>query len=60
MAISELVTLEWRFLLLNGYEIEASVDEQEEVIIAVASGKMSRSELAEWLAERLVERNRPA
>jgi len=48
------------FLLLNGHEIEASVDEQEDVIITVASGKMSRSVLSEWLAEHLVDRNRPA
>ena len=30
------------FLLLNGHEIDALVDEQEKIIIAVASGKVSR------------------
>ena len=37
------------FLLLNGHEIDASVDEQEQIIIGVASGKVSRIELGEWL-----------
>jgi death on curing protein len=46
------------FLLLNGYEIDASVDEQEKIIIDVASGKVSRIELSEWLREHMVVRNR--
>ena len=46
------------FLLLNGHEIEASVDEQETIIIGVASGKISRIELSEWLREHMVVRNR--
>lgn len=46
------------FLLLNGQEIEASVDEQEKIIIGVASGKISRIELSEWLSQHLVERSR--
>jgi death on curing protein len=48
------------FLLLNGYEIEGSVDEQEELIIGVASGKVSRIELGEWLARHLIVAKRPA
>lgn len=32
------------FLLLNGHEIDASVDDQEKIIIDVASGKVSRIE----------------
>src|SRR4051794_1376508 len=40
------------FLVLNGYEINASVDEQERVIFGVATGSMSRSQLRGWLAER--------
>jgi death-on-curing protein len=46
------------FLLLNGHEIDASVDEQEKIIIGVASGKISRIELSEWLHEHIVVRNR--
>ena len=48
------------FLLLNGYELEALVDEQEQVIIGVASGRISRSEFSEWLAKHLIEIERPA
>jgi len=46
------------FLLLNGHEIDASVDEQEQIIIEVASGKVPRIELGEWLREHVVVRNR--
>ena len=42
------------FLLLNGHEIEASVDEQEQIIMGVASGQISRIELSEWLREHMV------
>jgi len=35
------------FLLLNGYEIGASTDQQERLVLDVASGKMSRVELSE-------------
>jgi death-on-curing protein len=37
------------FLILNGYEIEASTDEQERVILQVASGEMRREVFTEWL-----------
>ena len=37
------------FLILNGYEIIASVDEQERVMIEIAAGKMSRANFSEWL-----------
>jgi len=43
------------FLLLNGYEVEASIDEQERVILDVASGELDRDRLAQWLATHLVE-----
>jgi death-on-curing protein len=38
-------------LLLNGHEIVASVDQQEEVIIAVASGTMSRDEFEQRVTQ---------
>ena len=44
------------FLLLNGYEIDALVDDQERVMLDVASGQMSRAELSEWLSRHIVER----
>ena len=43
------------FLVLNGYEINASVDEQEAVMLDVASGLIDRARLADWL-ERHVAR----
>ncbi len=43
------------FLLLNGYELEASVDEQERIILAVAAGEMSRDEFSAWVERHLVE-----
>jgi len=48
------------FLLLNGHEIDASVDEQEKVIIDIASGKVSRIELSEWISTHIVVRNDPS
>jgi death on curing protein len=36
-------------LMLNGYEIEAGVDEQERVILAIAAGEMKREEFTGWL-----------
>lgn len=41
------------FLFVNGHEIAASIDEQEHIIISVASGKMARIDLGEWLREHL-------
>jgi death-on-curing protein len=36
------------FLLLNGCEIQASVDEQERLMLDVASGTLDRERLADW------------
>lgn len=44
------------FLILNGYEIEADVDEQEQLIVGVAAGNIKREELEEWLSLHIVER----
>lgn len=45
------------FLILNGYEIEASVDEQEQVILLVASGLLGRENLSKWLEQHIVGRH---
>ncbi|MBE9205122.1 type II toxin-antitoxin system death-on-curing family toxin [Nostoc sp. LEGE 06077] len=37
------------FMILNGTEISADVDEQEQIILAVASGNLGRDALVEWL-----------
>ncbi len=41
------------FLILNAYEIVASVDEQERLMLDLAAGKMTREQLTEWLEKRL-------
>lgn len=41
-------------LVLNGYEINAAVDEQEELFLNLASGKIKRQELVEWLEKKIV------
>ena len=43
------------FLALNGYEIDASTDEQVEIVLSLASGKLSRHEFAEWLLNHIQE-----
>lgn len=44
------------FLVLNGHEIAAEVDEQEQVILGLASGSRSRAKFTEWLRARIVAR----
>jgi death-on-curing protein len=41
------------FLVLNGMEIIASVDEQEQVILALASGNSGRESFVEWLKQHI-------
>lgn len=41
------------FLILNGYEIISSVDEQERVMLELASGNMSRINFSEWLNNQI-------
>ncbi len=43
------------FLMLNGYEISASVDGQVEIILGVASGKIDRNTFTEWLINHVVD-----
>jgi death-on-curing protein len=37
------------FLVLNRMEINASVDEQEHIVLAIASGELGREAFVEWL-----------
>lgn len=41
------------FLLLNGHELVAEVDEQERVMLDVAAGLWTRQQLADWLQMRV-------
>ncbi len=43
------------FLVLNGHEINAPVDEQEQIILRVASGELRREAFTEWLRAHIVE-----
>jgi death-on-curing protein len=43
-------------LILNGYEIEADMNEQEQAILRVAAGEMERDDLAKWLRNHVVLR----
>jgi death-on-curing protein len=42
------------FLILNGLEINAYVDEQERVILALASGELKRDMFTNWLQQSVV------
>jgi death-on-curing protein len=46
------------FLLMNGFEISAPTDEQERLILRVASGDAGREELVGWLERHVIERKR--
>jgi len=41
-------------LILNGFEVNASVDEQERVILSVASGELDREGFVRWLRTNVV------
>ena len=42
------------FCDLNGYEVQAGVDDAVETMLAVAAGEMDEAALADWLRARLV------
>ncbi|MBI3923265.1 MAG: type II toxin-antitoxin system death-on-curing family toxin [Armatimonadetes bacterium] len=44
------------FLVLSNFEIDATVDEQESIILHVASGEMTREEFTDWLRHHVVEK----
>ena len=41
------------FLVINGYELDSSVDEQESIILQLASGKLSREAFTDWIREHV-------
>jgi len=43
------------FLMYNGHEISTSVDEQVEIVLGVASGKIDRNKFTDWLKSHIVE-----
>jgi death-on-curing protein len=42
------------FLILNGYEIEATVAEQEQIILDLAAGKLTREAFTNWLKDHVI------
>ena len=41
------------FLVLNGTEIDASIDAQERLMLDLAGGRLNRNELTDWLRHHL-------
>jgi death-on-curing protein len=44
------------FLVLNGWELVAEVDDQEQVILQLAAGSLKRDEFTAWAQSHLQER----
>lgn len=44
------------FLDLNGFDIEATVDEQEQLMLGIAAGQLSRADLTTWLESHVSTR----
>jgi death-on-curing protein len=45
-----------KFLILNGHEINASVDEQEQIFLQLAAGELSREDFTAWLENHIVKK----
>lgn len=44
------------FLVLNGYELSAPIDEQEHLVLRLAASQVSRDELTAWVRTHVIER----
>ncbi len=44
------------FLLLNGHELIAPVDEQERILLQVAAGILRRDQFTDWIRAHVLER----
>ena len=45
------------FLFINGFEIQSSVDEQERIVLQVASGEIDREAFTVWLRDHVAARS---
>jgi death on curing protein len=45
------------FLVLNGYEIRAAIDEQEHIILQVAASEIDREEFTTWLRTHVIAKD---
>jgi death on curing protein len=43
------------FLVLNGFELNASTEEQEQVVLGLAAGRVTREAFIEWVRAHSVE-----
>ncbi|MEM6794476.1 MAG: type II toxin-antitoxin system death-on-curing family toxin, partial [Acidobacteriota bacterium] len=43
-------------LVLNGLELDSSVDEQESMVLELAAGRLSRDEFMNWVRRRAVSK----
>jgi death-on-curing protein len=41
------------FLVMNGFEIAAAVDDAEKIILTLAAGELTREELLEWVTSNV-------
>lgn len=42
------------FLLLNGADIDATISEQEQLMLGLASGRVTRAQLVDWLRQHVL------
>ena len=42
------------FLVLNGWELQVTVDLAEQIMLSLASGNLSRENLVQWIRDHLV------
>jgi death on curing protein len=47
------------FLVLNGFELSASSDEQEQVILKLAAGQTHRPEFTDWVRTHMIPHVKP-
>ncbi len=41
-------------LMLNGFQLDASVDEQESMVLSLAAGQIDRETFTDWVKRRVV------
>ena len=43
------------FLVLNGFELNADVDDSESVILRLAAGELHRTSFTEWVVRHVID-----
>jgi death-on-curing protein len=47
------------FLILNGFELNADVDDSEQVILQLAASQLERQQLLDWVAAHMTPLHPP-